>query len=30
MAVLVVAGGTFRAERVISVAEPLPSSGEVK
>lgn len=30
LAVLVVAGGTFRTERVISVAEPLPSSGGVK
>jgi hypothetical protein len=25
-----VAGGTFRTERVISVAEPLPPSGGVK
>ena len=30
LAVLLVDGGTFRAERVISVAEPLPSSGGVK
>ncbi|MDX6560650.1 MAG: hypothetical protein QOD65_464, partial [Gaiellales bacterium] len=30
VAVLMVAGGTFRAERVVAVAEPLPSSGEVK
>jgi hypothetical protein len=28
--VLVVAGGTFRVERVVSVSEPLPSSGDVK
>jgi hypothetical protein len=30
LAVLVVAGGTFRVERVVSVSEPLPSSGDVK
>jgi hypothetical protein len=30
LAVLVVAGGTFRVERVVSVAEPLPVSGDVK
>ena len=30
LAVLVVDGGAFRGERVIAVAEPLPSSGEVK
>lgn len=30
LAVLVVADGTFRAERVVTLAEPLPSSGEVK
>jgi branched-chain amino acid transport system substrate-binding protein len=30
LAVLLVAGGTFRTQRVISVAEPLPSSGGVK
>jgi ABC-type branched-subunit amino acid transport system substrate-binding protein len=30
LAVLVVAGGTFRVERVVSVAEPLPASGDVK
>jgi ABC-type branched-subunit amino acid transport system substrate-binding protein len=30
LAVLIVAGGTFRTERVISVTEPLPPSGGVK
>ena len=30
LAVLVVDHGTFRVERVVSVAEPLPSSGDVK
>ncbi len=30
LAVLTVEGGTFRAERVVTVAEPLPSSEEVK
>ena len=30
LAVLMVAGGAFRAERVVTLAEPLPSSGEVK
>jgi ABC-type branched-subunit amino acid transport system substrate-binding protein len=30
LAVLTVAGGTFRSERVVTLAEPLPSSGEVK
>ncbi len=30
LAVLTVAGGAFRTERVVTVAEPLPSSGEVK
>ena len=30
LAVLVVAGGAFRVERVVSVADPLPSSGDLK
>ena len=30
LAVLVVAGGTFRVERVVSVSDPLPPSGDVK
>ena len=30
LAVLTVEGGTFRAERAVTVAEPLPSSEEVK
>ena len=30
LAVLTVEGGAFRAERVVTVAEPLPSSEEVK
>ena len=30
LAVLTVAGGAFRSERVVTVAEPLPSSGEVE
>jgi branched-chain amino acid transport system substrate-binding protein len=30
LAVLAVAGGTFRVERVVSVAEAFPSSGDVK
>ena len=30
LAVLVVDGGAFRVERVVSVSDPLPPSGEVK
>jgi ABC-type branched-subunit amino acid transport system substrate-binding protein len=30
LAVLVVAGGAFRVERVVSVSDPLPPSGDVK
>jgi hypothetical protein len=30
LAVLSVTGGAFRAERVVSVSDPLPASGDVK
>ena len=30
LAVLVVDGGAFRVERVVSVSDPLPPSGDVK
>lgn len=30
LAVLMVSGGTFRVERVVSVSDPLPPSGDVK